>query len=53
MPTVQLDYRTMCKNLSVEMIPKVWNGVEPDVFEGNTTKNPHEIAPAVMAVHED
>lgn len=43
----------MSKNLSAEIIPKVWNGVEPEISKGNTKKNPHVIAHAVATFRED
>ena len=50
---VQWPYRTICKNLSAEMIPKVKNRVEPNNSEGNTKRNLHIITPIVMTARED
>jgi len=50
---VRWAYKTICKNLSTKMIPKVRNKVETEIFEGNTKRNPHVIAPTVMVVCED
>jgi len=43
----------MCKTLSVEMIPKVWNIVETIISKENTKRNPHVMAPAIVTMHDD
>ena len=43
----------MCKTLSVETIPKVWNRVETVISKENTERNPHVMAPALVMMRDD
>jgi len=49
-PVVQWAYRTMCKTLNTEIIPKVQNGVLTKLTEEDPKMNPHVLPPAVAAV---
>lgn len=50
MPVVQWDYMAMCKNLSVEMIPKLRGRIETIILE---ERNPQAVAPTIGTVRED